>query len=148
MKILGKLSIGDELYRMEKEPQFLDYKDQYGNVTKNQIYETYVVNRLDAGKDGSLMVNYNSGNYSSGRPLVVFSQESLTVPTLYSKDGHVWFANKEDAHDIARKILLKAMEDRKKIIQSRAIVAANEIKEIREKYFFILNPSLANPASL
>lgn len=142
MKTFKELSIGDEIFFIKKNPEYLDYTDQYGNKYSNQIFQSHVISNLELDKAGNIGINYKINHYGNNSYLITIPKEMLSSNRMIVDKGDVWFSNKESAGEIARMVLLNAIEERKEIIRNQAKKAETEINQIRDKYFHILNPSL------
>lgn len=143
MKTFKELSIGDEIFFIKKNPEYLDYTDQYGNKYSNQIFQSHVISNLELDhKAGNIGINYTKSSYANNYFLITIPKEMLSSNRMIVDKGDVWFSNKESAGEIARIVLLNAIEERKEIIRNQAKKAESEINQIRNKYFHILNPSL------
>lgn len=140
MKIFKDLKIGDTIYKIEPAKSIVVRKDGAGYFHNDgNIIETSKVKYLDIDDDGNLRINGNYSSYNGWRYDYVLKPETATSTSFKDKGGHIVFADKRLAYQLARKQVLSGIKELEAKIPAVIKQVESDIKSVRERYFNVLN---------
>lgn len=122
MKTFKNLSINDKLFYINKNGNYLDNKDKYGNIYHKDLMIESVIESLKIDK-GYLFVNFND-RYE----LIKIPIECLE-DVVYEKEDYLYFSDKNKYDDCVKKIVLEKIKETEDYI----------VKITNEKNDFIIN---------
>lgn len=135
MKTFGELVPEDIIYRLKKRGTLLAEEDKYGN-----IYHPTVLDKVKI-RDISIVDNLtiiNRSNYDRSFELsLTKSQKGLTKIEV---QDYVYYSNEESFKKDFRYFLVDRIKESEQQAQHAVKQSNKYIREIREKYWAILNP--------
>lgn len=143
MKTFRDITIGSEIYFIRPESSLLVKTDSYGHtVISENLIRSVVVKDISIDQDGDIRINKSENRYSGSNSYDFKLNISVIHKRALRNDKkEVVFVERKLADVLARKVVLQRIkEEEKRIPDTKASVEKN-IKEIREKYFEILNPT-------
>lgn len=135
MKTFGELVPEDIIYRLKKRGTLLAEEDKYGN-----IYHPTVLDKVKI-RDISIVDNLtiiNRSNYDRSFELsLTKSQKALTKIEV---QDYVYYSNEESFKKDFKYFLVDRMKESEQRAQDAVKGSNDYIREIRKKYWTVLNP--------
>lgn len=135
MKTFGELVPEDIIYKLKKRGTLLAEEDKYGNIYHPTVLDKVKIRDISTDDDRLI---FNRSNYDRSFELsLTKSQKALTKIEL---EDYVYYSNEESFKKDFRYFLVDRMKESEKRAQDAIKQSNDYIREIRKKYWTILNP--------
>lgn len=131
-----RLSVGDKIYFIKKNGRFISRKDSSGYEYNVDVYGFHEIKSIHL-EDGRFV--FNKRDYRNS--LLSLNDDEASLSTYTDSDGTSFFTSLEVKNRLLREAVLCEIESSEKYIQNVVFTKNEYIKELREEYYEILNPS-------
>lgn len=141
MKTWNELHIGDTIHFIDRGKSFLDHKDQYGNVRKNNIMKSFIVTDMRRNEDeDATLINRVDNKYASLPYMLKIPDQYLNESRIcIEKNKEFFFCDKTQYNKIIREKVVNKIQEEMQSIEDYKKTQLNKVKSLRKKYYEILN---------